>query len=155
MDANFEKAVFERIVEWSSKSDTSQCFLITPKIQVSIVFVSCAFLGIQLLVLCVLCCILGFALSGALMLARSFRMFIYIRTHTHTHSLVYIMHTPTHTYMLMCGRAVCWTTWARTSACSISSRAVTCARLHRLHQDPAAISDFGIRMCVCVCVCAS
>lgn len=100
MDANFEKAVFERIVEWSSKSDTSQCFLITPKIQVSIIFVRCAFLGIQLLVLCVLCCILGFALSGALMLARSFGMFIYIRTHTHTLSLViYYAHPYTHTHI--------------------------------------------------------
>ena len=33
MDAHYERAIFERIVEWSSRDDTSQCFLITPKIQ--------------------------------------------------------------------------------------------------------------------------
>jgi chromosome segregation ATPase len=34
MDANYERAVFQRICEESSKAQTSQCFLITPKLQV-------------------------------------------------------------------------------------------------------------------------
>ena len=33
LDQHYERAIFERIVEWSSKDDTSQCFLITPKLQ--------------------------------------------------------------------------------------------------------------------------
>ena len=34
MDANYERAIFQRICEESSKEETSQCFLITPKLQV-------------------------------------------------------------------------------------------------------------------------
>lgn len=33
LDKNYERAIFERIVEYSSKDDCSQCFLITPKLQ--------------------------------------------------------------------------------------------------------------------------
>jgi hypothetical protein len=33
LDKNYERAIFERIVEFSSKDDCSQCFLITPKLQ--------------------------------------------------------------------------------------------------------------------------